>query len=265
MSGVTLQNREIWRDPAVVNRYSEQSLFRPEQVILDMLRDTLRKSRMLDIGVGGGRTSHHFARLAKEYVGIDYSPEMTKACKSGIRPGVDLMTSDARALPFRNGRFDFILFSYNGIDCLSHKDRLQAFREVARVGCKGGYFCFSTHNLDWLKSERGTLSQPILAGVRSLIPRPRTLVVTIRDRLLFRYFNRHLLSRTTGPYLIVRDGSERVNLYYYYIRPVDQMRQLAAAGFNDICVIDGHGTVIREEHKLENTDGGWLHYVCRVQ
>ena len=34
---------------------------------------------MLDIGVGGGRTTLHFDKLFKEYIGVDYVESMIKA------------------------------------------------------------------------------------------------------------------------------------------------------------------------------------------
>ena len=46
--------------------------------------------------------------------------------------------------------FSFILFSFNGIDCISHEDRFRVFKEVQRVGRAGVLFCFSTHNLQGL-------------------------------------------------------------------------------------------------------------------
>ena len=39
---------------------------------------------MLDIGVGTGRTTMHFAGLVKEYVGVDYSSALIQACPEKI-------------------------------------------------------------------------------------------------------------------------------------------------------------------------------------
>jgi SAM-dependent methyltransferase len=48
--------------------------------------------------------------------------------------------------------FDFILFSFNGIDYVPACDRNAVFRELRRVGSKGGLFFFSTHNLQCLRT-----------------------------------------------------------------------------------------------------------------
>jgi ubiquinone/menaquinone biosynthesis C-methylase UbiE len=41
--------------------------------------------KMLDIGVGRGRTTMHFAQAAEEYWAIDYSEEMIAACRERFR------------------------------------------------------------------------------------------------------------------------------------------------------------------------------------
>jgi ubiquinone/menaquinone biosynthesis C-methylase UbiE len=39
---------------------------------------------------------------------------------------------------FPAGWFDFVLFSYNGIDFVDHAGRLQVLKEIARVLASGG-------------------------------------------------------------------------------------------------------------------------------
>jgi ubiquinone/menaquinone biosynthesis C-methylase UbiE len=41
--------------------------------------------KMLDIGVGRGRTTMHFAQAAEEYWAIDYSEETIAACRERFR------------------------------------------------------------------------------------------------------------------------------------------------------------------------------------
>ena len=114
----------------------------PELSILEELRTELPNFRMLDIGVGAGRTTKHFAGLVKEYVGVDYSITMIKACREKF-PQYRLEVADARNLSlFDDAYFDFVLFSFNGIDAVEHQDRLAILREIRRVLRKGGYFCF---------------------------------------------------------------------------------------------------------------------------
>ena len=71
----------VYESSDVVQFYEGQSdLQKPEATILEEFKKQLPEMKMLDIGVGAGRTSVHFAFLAKEYLGIDYSNRMITAC-----------------------------------------------------------------------------------------------------------------------------------------------------------------------------------------
>ena len=150
-----ISNKEVFESEEVVNAYSPEEFFlqKPEETILNDLRADLPNMRMLDIGVGAGRTAQFFAPLTKEYFGVDYSSSMIKRCqqrfteKSGK---IMFEVADARSLSsFRDSYFDFVFFSFNGIDSVNHEDRLAIFREIRRVTKDGGIFCFSTHNLNF--------------------------------------------------------------------------------------------------------------------
>ena len=54
---------------------------------------------------------------------------------------------------FKDNSFDFVLFSYNGVDYVDHADGLAILREIRRLIRPGGYFCFSTHNLNFLVTQ----------------------------------------------------------------------------------------------------------------
>ena len=72
--------------------------------------------KVLDLGVGAGRTTKFLMDLADEYVGIDYSQGMINACKKGKLSKLKFFVADAQNLNFLDSNyFDFILFSYNGI------------------------------------------------------------------------------------------------------------------------------------------------------
>ena len=40
---------------------------------------------MLDIGVGGGRTTYYFKDLVKKYKGIDIAPKFIESCKNKFK------------------------------------------------------------------------------------------------------------------------------------------------------------------------------------
>src|ERR1041385_7806991 len=77
-----ISNECTFERERVVRAYEQENeLQKPEEVVLTMLKDRLKDMRMLDIGVGAGRTTFHFAPRVKEYIGIDYSQKMIEACK----------------------------------------------------------------------------------------------------------------------------------------------------------------------------------------
>ncbi|MBF0440241.1 MAG: class I SAM-dependent methyltransferase, partial [Magnetococcales bacterium] len=82
----------------------------------------------MDIGCGGGRTAFYLKLLTNDYRGIDYSDPMIRACKERFREAeAQFSVEDARDLSvFDKESFDFILFAYNGLDYISHKERIKA-------------------------------------------------------------------------------------------------------------------------------------------
>ena len=45
-------------------------------LIAVLLKSIAQCMKVLDLGVGAGRTSYTFAAIAGEYVGVDYAPTM---------------------------------------------------------------------------------------------------------------------------------------------------------------------------------------------
>ncbi len=76
---VHLSNKDVYGSEDIVKGYSSgEGLQKPEETILNELRNKLPNMKMLDIGVGAGRTTKYFAPLTKRYVGVDYSREDDK-------------------------------------------------------------------------------------------------------------------------------------------------------------------------------------------
>lgn len=119
-----------------------------EQAAIDAMASELRGARVLDVGIGGGRTSRLLAPASSRYLGIDSSPQMVKLAQSR-NPGLDLRIGDARHLSgLADGPWDVVVFSLNGIDAVDHDDRGRVLREFARVVPAGGTLLCSTLNLD---------------------------------------------------------------------------------------------------------------------
>src|SRR5215510_11475838 len=144
-------NARAWDVEGLVARYARSTgLQRPERTLIELLSPRLKGIRMLDIGVGAGRTTRHFAPLVSEYLGIDSSPKMIAQCERDFLdrwPRARFAVNDMRDLSaIEDGRFDFVLCSYNSIDYVDHTDRLQSLREIRRVCAPHALFCFSSHN-----------------------------------------------------------------------------------------------------------------------
>ena len=121
------ENQMTYQTAKIVKYYEQIKDLQPaEQMILDRLSSYLPTMKMLDIGVGAGRTTQYFCDRTAHYIGIDYSPEMIYACKQRFLETAkrQFQVCDARDMNcFADHQFDFVLFSFNGIDYVDHDDR----------------------------------------------------------------------------------------------------------------------------------------------
>lgn len=259
-----MSNQNTYKTKDVVEYYSKESdLQPPELTILNLLRDELSEMTMLDIGVGGGRTTLHFAKLVKRYVGVDYSEEMVAVCRKRFSeyPGhVSFEVSDVRSMKrFKDNTFDFILFSFNGLDHVYHEDRLPALSEIQRVGKRGAYFCFSTHNLqsaDRLFGLKDKLSSKMKKNIKFFI-----------QWIKLSYYNRKINAKQLkeSPYALINDGVHNFSFQTYYIKPAEQIKQLSDH-FTDVKVYSlSNGGRIKDEIELNTTDDSWLYYLCKIK
>jgi len=147
--------------PEVASHYAALNYLTPCERLL--FRTYIKPGMtVLDLGVGGGRTTSYLSRVASRYVGVDYSQAMVDACRRKF-PQIDFVLADASDLSaFEDTSFDAVVFSFNGLDCIvPDEKRLQCLRECWRVLQPGGVFVFSSHNprsilvrADW---DRGRL------------------------------------------------------------------------------------------------------------
>lgn len=249
------RNRRVYGDPQVVKHYRGASALQPaERVIFDRIANDLTDAALLDVGVGGGRTTLHLAPRVRRYVGLDYAPAMIAAASERFSTsGYEFVVGDARSLPFPDSEFDVVLFSHNGIDYVDHAGRLVALREIRRVLWPGGLFIFSTHNL-----EREDLRfEP--SPQEGLLRR----AFGARKRARLRAENRHCDEVGNQPHAVINDGSFSFRAMTYHIRPRAQIEQLLTAGFEDVRAFSGKTGL--EYHAAERAAAGdpWLYYLCR--
>lgn len=214
---------------------------------------------VLDIGVGGGRTTGYLRGVARSYRAIDISEEMTRVCRTR-HPGAEVSVGDARTLTgHTDAAYDLVLFSFNGIDYINHVERSQVLAAVYRVLRPGGAFVYSSHNLGVLQGRL-----PPVAPVR-LAPTFDPLRMAVRSvRLLAALLRRRSNRRRLGKQQYMADGHALVNdesydhsLLTVYVDPRHELAALAAAGFDGMTTIDAQG-VTDPEHHLDP----WVHYVA---
>lgn len=244
-------NRRAFARGGVINCYRElKELFFVEEVILKSLHRSIRNKRLLDIGIGGGRTTKHLLEISNEYTGIDYSSAFVRIVHATY-PQATVVQADARDLRmFGDSRFDFALFSYNGIDYISDSGRLQALNEIHRVLRPGGYFMFSTHNLNYKYLHKGPWREGSLLNsshrrdcVSAALNWPRHLVMKRYERDL-------------GEYAIVNDSAHGYTLLTYYIGIDQQVKQLSSSGFDNTRVFDLNGNEVNH-----SVDFSWIYYL----
>lgn len=246
----TYENKDVVREYTVLNQ-----LFEPEKKVLDILSKKLADFKMLDIGVGAGRTSGFFAPLVKEYIGIDYSEEFVKVCKNRFskHPEYTFIHCDVREMKqFANKEFNLVLFSYNGLDYISHNHRALALKEISRVVSDNGLFIFSSHNLNSVyKLYKVSLSGSVISIAKNCV---KLLFLLLLNGLPGKYKNRD--------YAIINDGAHRFRLKTYYIKPGKQLEQLEKIGYNNICAFDENGEEI-SLNQIDKATDTWIYYLYK--
>lgn len=243
---------------------------KPEEAILNLLRDELPAMSMLDIGVGAGRTTQYFRPLVKRYLGIDYSPGLIDACREKFGTSMHLQfkvwdARNLRALP--EDRFDFILFSYNGIDHNSHDDRSTILSNIASCLAPNGYFCFSSHNLhsvtgNLIKPRELRYAKDFLYGIYRYPARMifKLYCATINK---FRYGGVEEILRRE--YAIINEYNlGGMNGDIYYVKPRHQIRKLQGKGFTDIRLFSLSGGEINDPLAIDGMRDRWVYFLCRA-
>jgi len=248
-------NKVLYASSDGVTSYINTALQPPEISILVKYRDAFYGKKILDIGCGAGRTSHYFRNFTDQYTGIDYSKPMVNYCKDNY-PDMEFMHCDVRDLNcFAEDEFDFVMFSYNGLDYISHDERLQALKEIRRVVKKGGTFVFSAHNRKYNK----------------VIMEPRLLFSLNPVRLLknmISYYQQINNRKKLMPkeviddhYAIYNDNGNNFGLLTYYIDKENQAEQLSVAGFELIEMFQLSGQNLSPGE--DDSNSGWIYYVSR--
>lgn len=252
-SSISNSNRDAFNDSGVVTYYKEYSRIQaPEKVIFAELDPKLPALRVLDIGIGGGRTTELLAPKAKHYVGIDYAQEMVDVAKQRF-PNHDIRWGDATNLSdYADASFDVTLFSFNGIDCIGASERQKALQEMFRVTAPGGLVIFSAHNI---------LAVPNLNRVR-FHRHPSVVWRRILRRMKFKNLHGDLIANPAGDIAFVKDGTHDFEVELAYVRPLWQLDEIKKQGITSVrCFALSDGRELREKD-LSTDTSTWIYFVC---
>ena len=229
-----------------------------EQALIEAALEGMTAPRVLDIGIGAGRTIPLLKPHAASYVGIDMLPPLVEVARSRFDADIRLM--DARAMAFPDAAFDIVTFSYNGIDAVSFDDRHTVLDEVARVLAPGGVFAFSSLNRDgpdYREPYRPTLPR---AGRRLAVEIARSVAKSTLG--LFNYIRNGRHAVESEEMAIAVSSAHNYGVPAVFISVPRQAAQLEAHGMELV-------------RAFGNTDGAeldigqpalrpiWTHYLAR--
>ena len=257
-------NRQAWQQPDTVRIYRRLKGYTDpgEQAAIDYVASQARALPLLDMGVGGGRTTPLLKAISTDYVGIDYTEAMVQACRRQ-HPGTRIEHMDARDLSrFTDGQFALAMFSFNGIDAIDYADRRRVLREVHRVLQDGGRFLFSAHNRHGpghgeVPRLRLQFSwNPLKLGWRGL-KLARSLGPSWRN-----HSRNRKLGETHEAWSIQNCSAHDFGIVVMYTSLTEQVRQLEDTGFTVEQVLSSEtGQAVHDEDSARSAC--WLHYVAR--
>lgn len=251
-------NKEFYLNQTAASWYAEKEFVLPEeQSFLRDFGDELKGKAMLDIGIGAGRSTRFLLPLSTNYIGVDYSPDMVRQALITF-PGMRMEVCDARDLAaYQDGQFDFVMFSFNGMDCLSHEGRLQALAEMHRVLKPGGLFAFSHHN-----RERPAVT-PYALRYLNRSKHPVRMARNVMEFLQgIRNYRKSLHCAVEQPeYALRHDSGNYFMVPMYYITKQAQVQQLERIGFQVLKIYDGTGQTT--DSTTPDPVSSWIFHACR--
>jgi len=260
-SDISDRNKAAWKGAGTLRWFARyQGWSDPgEEAAIGLIAEEVHDKRILDIGVGAGRTVPFLRSLSLDYQAIDFTEPMLELCHQRY-PDVRAEWGDARHLDaFADGSFDLAVFSWNGIDAVDHADRALILAEVHRILAPGGLFLFSSHN----ECGPGCGEKPWTIHGRDFRHPKHLADLALSFPLNLRNHLRHRGEQVTGDGWSVRNAAaHHFGLVIHYTTLEQELVELAANGFEPIAVLESeHGRQVGPGD--DTSPAWWLHFVAR--
>jgi SAM-dependent methyltransferase len=251
-----IDNKEVYGRENVISIYTSFSkLFKAEEILIQKYKSKLIDAIFLDIGIGGGRTTFYIAPIVSKYYGVDYSSRFVSYVseKYKLSKNTVIAFGDARDLgQFGDQFFDFILFSFNGIDCVGFDDRKQIIQECFRLLKPTGHFWFSFHNI---------FSLPKLYSFQ--FPKnPLNWVREFNRRTNVKRINGDIKRYVDKEFCILRDGADFFETEVLYIQPSLQLKMLDETGFIRVQFYNAQTGKPLDFDKANERNIDWIYVDC---
>lgn len=250
---MSTDNQNTYNAQSVIKWYNAlQGLMPVEQRVLDAYSSLIAGAAVLDIGIGGGRTTAYLLQVAGSYTGIDYAQGFVTVVKNKY-PKADIHLADARDLSaFKDGEFGFVNFSFNGMDYVDEAGRVKILAEVSRVLKPGGIFFFSTHN----KDHHSFYKAPWTNASLSFFTKLKTWLKLLP--FLPRHLARKKRQQFADGFAIINNSAHNYSLMTFHTTPAFLKKQLLSAGFSEISLLSKTGAAVADQELDE-----WLFVVCK--
>ncbi len=240
-----------YRSKNVVDWYDKLDfLFPSEKALFEKCKEKILGKKVLDIGIGGGRTTAYFANIDCDYTGVDYIEEFANLV-SAKHKQLKIKQCDARVMSmFTDNSFDFILFSFNGIDNMDSESRIKIFKEIFRVLKSDGVFMFSTHNRDYKYFNKMPWQEKWQFKWNYF----KLCLVVLKNYPQHLKMKKHEFHGQD--YSIINDIAHNFKILTYYISSAKQKKQLESLGFKNTKTFDFNG----KDCDLNQKDP-WMYYL----
>lgn len=246
-------NLATYNSEQVVNWYDTYTDLMPvEKHVFEICFAGKKCSALLDVGIGAGRTTKFLLNYCEQYTGIDYSENLIRKAKLKFFDA-DLRCMNAADLSeFENNRFDFVNFSFNGLDYATLTDRMKILSEINRVLKPGAIFFFSTHN----KNAFNFNQPPWLNKKNSRWVNIKTFLKLIP--FLPRHFSNKRREVLNEDYAIINNCAHNYGLMTFHSTPEFMKRQMESNHFCEVNFYNLEGKIADETSTDE-----WLFVVCK--